>query len=222
MIGSINIQYIAELRAEVEAITGKHVDDTVPVSFIRSADEIEVVDAPAVASAEPTPEAAIRQQRLSKLRELALVLAADVVDHQLAEYLERHGIAQHLGTQERILVCITPRANARQMIETGRIIADRFHGELTVAYVSQPDISAADQAALDEKLAVGRAAGATIEMLHGEDPVGAILDYAKAKGITQLFIGHSQRSGFWARLWGNPVERLIRRSEGMDLRIFPQ
>jgi len=35
------------LRAQVEAITGKHVTDTVPVAFIKSADEIEIVDVPA-------------------------------------------------------------------------------------------------------------------------------------------------------------------------------
>jgi two-component system sensor histidine kinase KdpD len=222
VIGSINLQYIAELRERVEAITGKHVTQTAPVSFIKSAEEIEIVDAPAEPPLEQPADAEGRQQRLSKLRELALVLAADVVDYQLEEYLKRHGIHQHLGAQERILVCITPRANASEMIETGRVIAERFHGELIVAYVSQPEISAADQAALDGKLAAARAAGATIEMLDGEDPVDTILEFARARGITQLFIGHSQRSGLGARIRGNPVERMIRGSEGMDVRVFPQ
>jgi two-component system sensor histidine kinase KdpD len=226
VITSINIQYVAELQDQVEAITGKHVTDAVPVSFVQSADEIEIVDVPPDAPMERSPEqladAASREQRLSRLRELALVLAANVVDHQLEDYLELHGIRQRLGTQERVLVCITPRANARDMIETGRIIAERFHGELIVAYVSQPEISPADQAALDEKLAIARAAGASIEVLDGEDPVGTILDFARARGITQLFIGHSRRSGLWTRIWGNPVDNLIRKSEGMDVRVFPQ
>jgi len=211
-IGSINIQYISELREEVEEITGKRVRETVPVAFIQSADEIELVDAPTEGPLE---------SRLVKLREMALVLAADVVDHQLEEYLECHGIHQHLGTQERIMVCITPRSNAHDMIETGRIISTRFHGEFTVAYVSQPEISAADQAALEEKLAYARAAGAKIEMLDGEDPVDTILDFAKSRGITQIFIGHSQRRGLLSRIMGNPVDKLIRRSEGIDIRIFP-
>jgi two-component system sensor histidine kinase KdpD len=226
VITSINIQYVAELQEQVEAVTGKHVSDTVPVSFVQSADEVEIVDAPADAPMERSPEqladAARREQRLSKLRELALVLAANVVDHQLEDYLERHGIQQRLGTQERVLVCITPRANAHDMIETGRIISERFHGELIVAYVSQPEISPTDQVALDEKLALARAAGATIQVLDGEDPVDTILDFAHARGITQLFIGHSGRSGLWTRIWGNPVDKLIRKSEGMDVRVFPQ
>src|SRR5947209_7742535 len=38
VISSINIQYVAELRSQVEAITGKQVTQTVPISFIKSAD----------------------------------------------------------------------------------------------------------------------------------------------------------------------------------------
>jgi two-component system, OmpR family, sensor histidine kinase KdpD len=219
VIASINIQYVAELREQAEAITGKHVTQTVPVAFIQRADEIEIVDAP---PEESQAEGANRQHRLSKLRELALVLAADVVDRQLEEYLECHKIARHFGAQERILVCITPRSNAHEMIETGRTIADKFHGELIVAYVRQPQIAPRDQEALDEKLAAAREAGARIEILDGEDAIGAILEFARSEGITQLFVGHSQRLGFWWRLWGNPVEKLIRRSEGMDVRVFPQ
>ena len=226
VISSINIQYVAEMRQLIESVTGKRVTPTVPMSFIQKADEIEIVDAPPEEPMERSPEqqmnAVKREQRLSRLRELALVQAADVVDHQLTEYLQRHGIQQHFSTNERILVCITPRANVHEMVETGRSIAEKFHGELIGAYVNQPHISAADQAALDDKLTMARAAGASIEILHGEDPVGTILEFARARGITQLFIGHSQRSGLWSRLWGNPVDKFIHRSRGMDVRVFPQ
>jgi two-component system sensor histidine kinase KdpD len=226
VIGSINVQYIAELREQVEAITSKHVSETVPISFIESADEIEIVDAPAEEPIERSPQeqedAERGKEKLSRLREISLVLAADVVDQQLSEYLERNGIKQHFGAHERILVCITPRANVEEMIETARTVAERFHGELIVAYVHQPQLSRADQSTLDQKLALARAAGAQVEILDGEDPVTTLLDFARSRGITQLFIGHSQRTGIGARLWGSPVDRLIRRSRGMDVRVFPQ
>jgi two-component system sensor histidine kinase KdpD len=211
VIGSVNIQYVAELRNEIQSITGKPVADTVPLSFLQAADEIEIVDAPATGSAS-----------LSRLREIALVLAADIVDHQLNIYLEEHGIAQPPPANERILICLTPRANADRMIATATLIARRFHGELLAAWVRQHDLAPAAQAAIDTKLAAARVAGAKIEILEGEDPVAAILDFARARGVTQLFIGHTQRSGFAAHLLGSPVDRLIRRAEGMDLRIFPQ
>jgi two-component system, OmpR family, sensor histidine kinase KdpD len=223
VIGSINIQYVEELCSQVETITGKHVTETVPVSFIKSADEIEIVDAPPEEPIERSPEQQLnaekRQQQLTVLRELALVLAADVVDCQLAAYLEKHGIKQSFGTQERIMVCITPRANARAMIETARMIADRFHAEMTVAYVRQTDLSEADQSALQERLALAQSSGAQIEILDGEDVVDTILDFAKSHAITQLFIGHTHSFRKWP--WSDPVEKLIRRTRGIDLRIFP-
>jgi two-component system, OmpR family, sensor histidine kinase KdpD len=225
VIASINIQYVAELQADVEAITGKHVTDTVPVSFIKSADEIEIVDAPPQEPMERTPEeeeqAQKREQRLSKLRELALVLAADVVDHQLSHYLECHGIRRQFGAHERILVCVTPRANLQEMLDTARIVAQKFHGELTVAYVKQPSLSPADQSALDARLAIANAAGAHIEILEGDDPADTILEFARSRGITQLFVGHSQRTGL-SRLKGTPIDKLIWQGHGMDVHVFPQ
>ncbi len=215
VIGSVNIQYIAELRAEVEAITGKSVQETVPLEFLKTADEIELVDAPAERMGEDP-------RRLAKLREIALVAAADVVDQQLSGYLRAHGIDQTPGAQERILICVTPRSNLRAMLDTGSAIAERFHGQLIVAYVRQPEITPNDQAMLDEKLEAGRAAGAQIVELEGENPVAAILDYAKAHGVTQLFVGHSQQRGVLARIRRNPVEKFIRNSQNMDIRVFPQ
>jgi two-component system, OmpR family, sensor histidine kinase KdpD len=226
VIGSINIQYIAEVRDQVCAITGKQVTETVPMAFIKSADEIELVDTPPEEplerSAQEQVESEEREARLARLRELTLVLAAEVVDHQLNSYLESHGITQHFGTSERILVCMTPRANARDMIRTARNIAQRFHGELIAAYVNQFELSPADQAALDEKLALARQAGATIEILEGEDPVKSLIDLARSRGVTQLFIGHTLRSGGWNRFRRDPVDKMIRLATGMDVRVFPQ
>src|SRR5581483_3810633 len=186
VITSVNIQYIDDLRERVQQITGKYVVQTVPRGFLNSADEIVVVDAPpemciareGQLSAGPSPE-----QKLSELREIALLLAADVVDKQLESYLQRNGIAQTFGAQERILVCITPRANAAPMIASGKRNADRFHGDLTVAYVRQAEISAGDQQALERNLAMARAAHARVEILDGQDPIETLLEYAHEHGI---------------------------------------
>ena len=224
VIASINVQYVDELREQIEAVTGKHVDQTVPLSFIQGADEVEIVDAPPGGPMERSPEEQVQQkheERLSKLRELALVVTADVVDHQLSDYLERHGILQHFGAHERILVCITPRANMQEMMETAKTIAQRFHGELIVAYVKQPNISIEDQSALEARLALANAAGAHIEVLEGGDPAETLLEFARSRGITQLFVGHSQRTGL-SRLRGSPLDKLIWEGHGMDVSVFPQ
>ena len=172
-------------------------------------------------SPEEQEKARRRDEQLSHLRELALVLAAEVVDFQLGDYLERHGIHQHFGPHERILVCVTPRANVEEMLEEAQTAAERFHGDLIAAYVKQPAISAADQSALDSKLKLAGSAGARIAILEGDDPAEALLEYARSHGITQLFVGHSQRRGL-ARLRGTPLDKMIWEGHGMDVHVFPQ
>jgi two-component system sensor histidine kinase KdpD len=224
VVGSINVQHIAELQDKVEAITGERKTETAPAAFLKNASEIEIVDALPEESIERSPEEQKeqhkREQRLSGLRELALVFAADVVDQQLNEYLECHGIYQHFGTHERILVCVTPHVNLTQMLEEAQIVAGKFHGELLVAYVKQPKLSPEDQSALETKLAIASAAGARIEILEGDDPAEAILEFARSKGVTQLFVGNKQRTGL-SRLRASPLEKLIWQGHGMDVRVFP-
>jgi two-component system sensor histidine kinase KdpD len=225
VLSSVNIQYIDELQERVARITGKQVQQTVPRSFLNSADEIVVVDAPPEMCIERSEDGRVNTaspaQKLSELREIALLLAADVVDRQLEAYLQRNGIPQTFGAQERILVCITPRANAGPMIASGQRNAERFHGDLMVAYVRQAEIASADQAALDRNLDIARAAGARIEILDGQDPIETLLQFAHEHGITQIFVGHSTREQWWERFTGTPLDRLIRGANDIDVRVFP-
>ena len=107
------------------------------------------------------------------------------------------------------------------MVASGERNARRFHGELFVVYVEQPELTNNDEEQLRRNLETACRAGARIEKLHGEDPVDAILRFAAAHGITQIFIGHSRRRGRWTSVFGTPVDRLIGRAEGMDIQVFP-
>lgn len=228
VITTINLQYLERHREEVERITGKRVRYTIPVGYLdNNADEIVVVDAPAIESllrsVAPVDRTALleEEQKLSRLRELALLVAARVVDCQLERYLRSHGIVHPLGVQERILVCVTPRSNAAPMLESGRRNADHFHGELYAVYVRQPALSRTDRATLRQNLAYARELGAQVETLTGLDAAEAILKFARDKGITQIFVGQSLRQGAWRRLWRSLIFRLIRAAEGIDVIVYP-
>jgi two-component system, OmpR family, sensor histidine kinase KdpD len=227
VITAVNLQYIEELRSRVEPITGKKVVETIPKAFLTGADEIEIVDMSPEQLIErlgrqPDREAqAAERRRLSELREIALLLTAEVVDRQLEHYIEAHGLDPSITTQERILVCVTPRANTAAMLAVARRTAERFHGELHVLNVRRPDFSEADQKVMEEQFSLAREAGARVDVRTAEDPVEAILGFAWENRITQIFVGHSFRKGFWSRILGNPVDRLIRLAEGMDVCIFP-
>jgi len=216
VLTSINLEYIAEQQPFVRGVVGTSKAETVPQAFIDVADEVVVVDAPAEA------ETGIEAQQLSQLRQRALLLTADLVDRQLEAYLRLHGITSTWGTQERILVCMTPRANAFKMLASGRRNADRFHGELFAIYVMQENLTAEDRLALERNVLLARAQQADVETLEGRDPVTTILEYARARSVTQIFVGHNLRRGWRNRFGGTPLDRLIRDAEGIDVRVFPQ
>jgi two-component system, OmpR family, sensor histidine kinase KdpD len=226
VISSVNLQHIEEKRAQVEAVTGKHVTETIPLSFLQTADEILVVDAApgtckSIEKDGSSSPGKLSQMQLSELREIALLLAADVVDKQLERYLARHGIQQQWGTQERILVLITPKANAKRMLETAARNRDRFHGEMIVASANRPDWSPEQRQRINEGLELAKEQRAEIVNLDGEDAVDTIVRFARQRGITQIYVGHRGRESWWERCFGSDLEKLIHSAEGMDVRVFP-
>jgi len=226
ILASVNLQYIDEYKEKVEKITGKHVVDVVPLEFLKSAEEIEIVDAPPEMTFQRAggipEEVAAQQQRLAELREMALLLTADIVDHQLEIYLQRHGVEQLWGTQERILVCVKAGVDARQMIESGHRNSDRFRGELYVVNVRQGQPSSKVESVLEETLHYARTLGAQVEVLEEEEWTAAVLRFAHEHRITQIFIHHSRNERWSERLFGSGVDRLIQAAEGIDVRVFPQ
>jgi two-component system sensor histidine kinase KdpD len=211
VVGSVNLQNIDDQREAVERLTGKRVTQTIPREFLNTADEIVIVDAPTERAGE----------RRSTLREMALVLSAEVIEAGLQRYLHSHGMEQPWGTHERFLICLTPRANYWRMVATARRNASRFHCDVLAVYVRVRDLSAEDQKSLDEGLAKAREDGAQVEVLEGDDPIETIVRYARSHGVTQIFVGHSTKKDFGTRMFGSPVSRLVRAARGIDVRVFP-
>jgi len=222
VITAVNLQHIEEQQDAVERITGKRARQTVPERFLRSADEIVLVDA---ALDDMMQRAGAREpvdvRRLSELRELALLLAVDVIDDQLMNYLRSNGVELRWGTQERILVCVTPRSDACAMLRSGRRNADRFHGDLLVCHVRQSGLSPKDQQTINANLALALELEADVHVLEGPDPIAAIMRFAREQRVTQIFVGHSAPDR-WKEMWSRgPVDRLIQAAKDIDIRIFP-
>jgi K+-sensing histidine kinase KdpD len=110
--------------------------------------------------------------------------------------------------------------SAQKVIESGRRNADRFRGELFVVYRSDPDPSFEDKRILEANLAVARQSKAQIERLDAEDPIAAIIGFARARSITQIFIGRGTRKHWWQRPGDDLVDLLIHKADGIDVRVF--
>jgi two-component system, OmpR family, sensor histidine kinase KdpD len=212
IVATVNLRYIDDQRQAVEKLTGKRVTQTIPREFLNTAEEIVIVDAPTDSATE----------RRSALRELALVLSADVIDVGLQRYLHSQGIEQTWGAHERFLIWFTPRANFDRMLATARRNAVRFHCDVLAVYVRRPRLSEADRNLLEQGLAKAREEGALVEVLEGEDIVDTIVRYARAHAITQIFVGQSARKDLATRMFGGTVSRLVRAARGIDVRVFPR
>jgi two-component system, OmpR family, sensor histidine kinase KdpD len=227
VLTTVNIQYLENLQDEIERITGNRSAYIIPRTFLtNSADEITVVDAPSEESVlggiEDNSARLAEKHKLSRLRELALLVAASVVDRQLEIYLKSQGTEQTWGVQERILVCVTEHSDAAEMLESGRRNADRFQGEFYVVHVQNTPCPKEKQQILENNLRQGRELGAEVHLLNDTDPVTALLEFAMQRGITQIFVGRSSSPpDFWTRLRGNLAVRLIRAAEGIDVIVYP-
>lgn len=228
VLTSVNLLHVEEYKEKVQAITGKDTNDTIPKSFLLAADDIVIVDVPTDLclwrlgeKLTPTGISNLQERQLSELRELALLLTAEVVDAQLESYVHAHGIEPVFGTHERFLVCLTPHSNAPAMIESGERNKERFQGELYAVYVCEPGRSKRERATIRRYFDEAKKAGAATEILESDDPISAIVEYARQKRITQIFIGHSAHNTLRDRFFGDPVLRLIRAAEGIDVRVFP-
>jgi two-component system, OmpR family, sensor histidine kinase KdpD len=226
VITSVNLQHIEEKRAQVEAITHTPVTQTIPLSFLQMADEIVIVDAPTescmrLEQARGGDGTKLTQFKLSELREIALLMAADVVDKQLERYLARHGLEQTWGTQERILVCLTPEADAERMLESAVRNRDRFHGELIAVAVRRPEYNKEQVERVQKQVDVAKAKGAEVLELDGGELLDQLIKLAQTRGVTQIYVGQRGRDSWKQRAFGNDLDRLIRSAEGMDVRVFP-
>lgn len=221
---AVNLQHISEQQNCVEAITSRRAQNSVPEKFVRDADEIEIVDVPAqdlCTGLESDEQRALNSRQLSELRELALLLVADVIEAQLLRYLDGHGVQHSWGAQERILLCIETQPKAKALVESGKRNATRSHGQLFALHVEDKELNREAREQVQENLELARRLGAEIHEVSNPDPIGAIIDFARTNRITQIFVGHP-RGNRWLHWGERRIDRLIREAEGMDVRIFPQ
>ena len=63
----------------MERITGKRAANSVPAAFVKSADELVMVDVPADEVSRHSQRGSLQPEQLSQLRELALLFAAEEI-----------------------------------------------------------------------------------------------------------------------------------------------
>lgn len=230
VISTLNIQHIESLNDVVEQITGVPQRETVPDSFLRGAEQIEVIDlAPQalrdrlgggfVYPAERIDAALsnyFRLGNLTALRELALIWLADEVDQALQGYREDHGIDSTWEARERVVVALTGGPEGETLLRRGaRIAARSAGGELIAVHVtSQDGLRTGNPAALAEQRALSEKLNGTYHQVIGEDIPTALVEFARSVNATQLVLGASRRGRIASAITGPGIGATVVRESG--------
>jgi two-component system, OmpR family, sensor histidine kinase KdpD len=229
VLSTVNIQHLESMNDIVERIAGVPQRETVPDAFVRSADQVELVDLTAEALrrrmahgniyAPDKIDAALgnyfRTGNLTALRELALLWVADKVDDALQEYRHDHHIVEPWETKERVLVALTGGSESATLIRRAARIATRSGADLLAVHVIQSDgLSGVDPSKLAEQASLVEALGGSYHQVLGEDTPKTLLEFARAENASQLVLGASRRSRLAAFLSGPGIGETATRYSG--------
>lgn len=241
VISTLNIQHMESLNDIIKKITGVCVRETIPDSIVQNADEIVAIDI--------TPDALqnrlkrgniykietvdralnnfFRKGNLNALREITLRQTAEEVDVDLIDYMKEHNINENWQTAEKVLVCIDASDFSKILIRRGSRISKRNKCEWIVAYVNcthwaAPKISEEGNHILNECFTLARQLGAEVVTLKSKSVSEEVVKFSSENHITQIIIGHSNRSSFETFFRGSTVMKLLKMAKDIEIHVIPK
>ena len=239
VITAVNIQHIESLNDAVARITGVQVRETVPDSFLKTADEVIDIDVSVetlrtrlrqgkIYGVEKIQQALnnfFRKGNLSALRELALRQVAADQAAKAHDYREREGLEQ-AAIPEKVMVCMASRGSAKKLLRVGARIAGRFAGDWYAVYVETPSeepgrIKPQDHANLVANIRFAEELGARVVKLKGRHVADALIEFAQREGITHVVFGQSARSRWDILLHGSVINRFLKEARDATVQVVP-
>ncbi len=123
------------------------------------------------------------------------------------------------GPAERILVCVSASPYSEGLIVAGsRMAAGAPWFAVHVERPVRP--TRRDRERLAAHLRLAQGLGAQVAVVQGDDPAAAVLAFAGDRGVTRIVVGRPDRVRLRERLEGTFVDRLIRRSGRIEVRVL--
>lgn len=231
---TLNVQHIESRKDIVEGVTGIQIRETVPDIILERAATIELIDLPPqdlldrlkegkVYLGEQSQVAALnffKEDSLTALREIALRLTAEKVEHDL------HGMlsgGRGWKTREKLMVAVSSSPSSQYLIREARRLAFELDAPWLAVHVDTGvSLSDEDQARLVNHLNLARDLGAEVITTHDLDVSNALQRIANQKSITRIVIGRtpSSRKGIFSFFRESFVDRLERENKHVDIVIL--
>ena len=232
VLTAMNVQHLESLNDTVFDITGIRVRETVPDHIIRDADEVKMVDITprslihrlergdiyAPDKVQQSLQNWFREGNLNALREIALREVAHEVDEDVAAYRKERNVKETWATHDRVMVCISPDQSSLRLLRRGWRIAGRLHADIVAVYVENQPSNEEQKQILKDDFALADRLKVPVVTLHG-DVANEIIRYARENQITQIVIGHSDRTRWQEFVKGSIINRLTYALRNVDILI---
>jgi two-component system, OmpR family, sensor histidine kinase KdpD len=240
VLTTMNVQHLESLNDQIWQSTGVRVRETVPDWVLTQADEVVMVDVTprallnrlargAVYPRERAESAArhfFKESTLVALRELAMRQAASVVEGRLSPEdapSEGGGPEGDEGGRERILLLVGPEASSAALIRRGRRVANALNAECLAVYVAESSdlgrLSAVERRQVERHLNFARGLQIETRVLEGHDVVQALVGFARAHGVTQIFIDRAIGSSARRHLRRSLLEDIVNAARGFQVTV---
>ncbi len=235
---TLNIQHLESLNDVVARIARVKVRETIPDKVLELADDIELIDLPPDELIERLRQGKVYIQdqiaraiqnffskgNLTALRELAMRVAADRVDAQMAAHMKSHAIPGPWPAQDRVLVCVNEAPVSKALVRAAKRMAERSRTDWIAASVATPQSEHLPDAAKDsiaETLRLAETLGADISTINAESHVAEeILAFARSRNVSRLVLGRPRPRLFTAWFTRETVaEEIIRKADDFEVTI---
>ena len=241
VVSTMNVQHLESLNDLVAELSGVRVRETVPDHVLADADEVVLVDITPgelltrLREGRVYPperiDAALNNfftvENLVSLREVALRQVAESVGAQRIAYAgavgTREESLQSAASQavgDRLLALVEPNPQAQRLIRRAWRSAARLGADLDVLWVrSSRDMSDADERGLAALRQLVSLLGAELHIIDSDDIERAVAEFVAERGATSGLMGRPRPASGLGRLREPLPMRLMRRLEGVDLRV---
>lgn len=233
---TLNVQHVESRAETIASVTGITIHELVPDSVIDRADEIVLIDlipdeivgrlkqgkiyAPEKVDA--ATQNFFKVSNLTALREVALRLMAERVDHELKDLSVIHGVV-NVKTHHKIMVAIFGSPYSESLIRYTRKLAYGLNCQWYAGYVnSDRPVTEKERALLYRNIELVKQLGGEVVSTQNEFVPEGLLHLAQQYGASQIIVGKSQRGKFLTRLLGGSSlpHQMIDKAEGIDIHVI--
>ncbi len=225
VVSALNVQHISSLADSAAQITGVDVHETVPDTFLTTADHIDFLDIDATELRRRLPQLYdtrtagralhnyYRPEHLKQLRTLA--------QQWLGQHLPQAPTPPAQNAR-RIVVALTGEPEGDHTLCRAALLAAATTGELIGVHVRDPSgLADPVPAWLEPQRRLLTELGGRYTQLAGADVAGAILDFARTENATDLVLGATRRTSAFQALHGSVINRAIRSAGSVEVHVIP-